>query len=50
LLKEYKAIAKSHAVKVIFAFAFDEEDSLEDVIDDHMTAKLDILSVFHCSY
>jgi len=39
LVKEYKAVAKSGAVKVYIRFCLDEEDSFEDEIDDCIAAE-----------
>jgi len=40
LLKEYKALATSHAIKAYIRFCLDEEDSFEDEIDDCISAEL----------
>jgi len=42
LLKEYEAVAKSHAEKACICFCLDEEDSFEDEIDDCKAAVLEI--------
>jgi len=40
LLKEYEAVAKGHAVKAYIHVCLDEKDSLEDKIDDCISAEL----------
>ena len=42
LLKEYKAIAKSHAVKSFIHSCFYADDSFEDEFDDRIAAELEI--------
>ena len=44
MLKEYKALATSHAIKAYIRFCLDEEDSFEDEIDDCISAELAVLS------
>jgi len=34
LLKDFEAVAKSHAINACIHFCLDEEDSFEDEIDD----------------
>jgi len=42
LLKEYKAVATSCAVKVYICFFFDDEDSFEDQIDNCIFTELTV--------
>ena len=43
LIKEYKSIAASWAVKAFVCFCFDNEDSFEDEIDYCISAELAVL-------
>ena len=50
LFKEYKAVAKSRAVKAYIHFCLDVEDSFEDEIDDCIAAELEIFKSFQFKY
>jgi len=54
LIKEYKSVAASRAVKAYVRFCFDNDDSFEDDIDNCMLAELAVFKssryLFHGSY
>ena len=49
-LKEYEAVATSHAVMASNFFCIDEEDSFEDEIDDCISAELAVLKSLQCMF